>query len=93
MKMPARPYEVQLASLVKLVQSGTIPGDNVSDVLKSGDEPMIRDMLTNFGNPETVWGTYTTAMPWTQWQIDQAVADINAIKPDGVTVQGRFWAW
>jgi hypothetical protein len=94
MKMLAsRPYEIQLASLVKLVQSDTPQGNQVTDVLKSGNEDDIRQMLMNFGNPGTEWAPVTTALPWTPWQIDQAVADLNMIQPSGVTTSARFWAW
>jgi hypothetical protein len=94
-------YQAELATLVELVKSGK--GDRVIEVLKTGDEELIRHMLRNFGNPEdTEWADYTTASPWADWQITQAVEDLNMIKPEdaevkffaaGGSTQGKFWAW
>ena len=96
-------YQAELATLVALVQSGTYEGDQVMGVLKTGDEPEIRHMLQNFGNPaDPIWGKITAASPWADWQITQAVDDLNMIKPETVLPQsfaggeaaaGRFWAW
>ena len=97
-------YDPQLTSLVNLVKSNTPEGDLVMEVLRTGDEPLIREMLRNFGKPGTQWESITTAFPWTDWQIDQAVTDLNTIKPDSVKAQSEiaadegvegisFWAW
>jgi hypothetical protein len=96
-------YQAELATLVELVKSNTYEGDQVIEVLKSGDEEMIRHMLRNFGNPEVVeWAAVKMASPWADWQIDQAVEDLNMIKPPeasakmfaaGGSTQGKFWAW
>jgi hypothetical protein len=96
-------YQAELATLVELVKSNTYEGNQVIEVLKTGDEEMIRHMLKNFGNPEVAeFADIKTASPWADWQIDQAVADLHMIKPDepqamlfgaGEVATGKFWGW
>jgi hypothetical protein len=98
-------YQAELATLVELVKSNTYEGNHVIDVLKTGDEEAIRHMLRNFGNPDVAeFADIKTASPWADWQIDQAVEDLNMIKPEdeenfpksfaaGGVATGKFWAW
>jgi len=86
-------YDGELASLVNLVKSNTIEGNRVIEVLRTGDEFLIRQMLVNLGNPESLeWHDTTMASPWSDWQIDQAVEDLKMIKPPELGAL-RFWAW
>ena len=96
-------YNHELATLIDLVKSNTPESERVIEVLKTGDEEVIRHMLRNFGSPEDyVWKDITSASPWSDWQIDQAVLDLKTIKPvpDALgtlklasTGRGTFWAW
>ena len=86
-------YDGELMSLVNLVKSNTMEGNRVIEILQTGDEYLIRQMLTNFGNPENPqWRDITMASPWSNWQIDQAVEDLKMIKPSELGTL-RFWAW
>lgn len=85
-------YNHELISLINLVKSNTPESERVINVLRSGDEKEIRRMLVNFGNPEDYdWRDVTTASPWAEWQIDQAVKDLSLFKPKMETLS--FWAW
>jgi hypothetical protein len=102
-QMQAVNYQDELASLITLVQSGSEEGNQVIDVLKTGDEGEIRHMLTNFGNPEdSQWGEYTSVLQWTDEQITQAAADHSMINPGNTQYEmaalaavgeGKFWGW
>jgi len=86
-------YDGELLSLVNLIKSNTLEGNMVIEVLQTGDEALIRQMLANFGNPESIqWHNVTMSSPWSQWQIDQAVDDLKMIKPAELGT-ARFWAW
>jgi hypothetical protein len=86
-------YNHELTTLINLVKSETPEGFRVIEILKTGDEGKIRHMLKNFGNPEyPEWGDITSASPWADWQIDQAVKDLNVIKPAELA-DPYFWAW
>jgi hypothetical protein len=86
-------YNNELSTLIDLVKSETSEGERVIQVLKTGDEELIRHMLRNFGNPENAdWKDITSASPWSDWQIDQAVTDLNVIKPPELA-DPYFWAW
>lgn len=86
-------YNHELATLIDLVKSETPEGERVIEVLRTGNEEVIRHMLRNFGNPEVYdWKDITSASPWSDWQIDQAVIDLNVIKPPDVE-DPYFWAW
>jgi hypothetical protein len=86
-------YDGELLSLVNLIKSNSLEGNMVIEVLQTGDEALIRQMLANFGNPESIqWHNVTLASPWSQWQIDQAVEDLKSIKPPELAT-ARFWAW
>ncbi|MGE5222256.1 MAG: hypothetical protein ACM3PY_07455 [Omnitrophica WOR_2 bacterium] len=85
-------YNHELVSLINLVKSFTPESERVIKVLRTGDEEAIRRMLVNFGNPEDYeWADITTASPWANWQIDQAVKDLMIIKPEMEALS--FWAW
>jgi len=86
-------YNHELSTLIDLVKSETPQGERVIEVLRTGNEEIIRHMLRNFGNPEDYdWKEITSASPWSDWQIDQAVKDLNVIKPPDA-VDPYFWAW
>ena len=88
-------YNHELSTLIDLVKSGTPEGERVTNVLRSGDEEGIRHMLKNFGNPEIKeWQDITSASPWTDWQIDRAVADLEMIRPYDVEITAiKYWGW
>jgi hypothetical protein len=86
-------YSHQLASLVALVKSNTEEGNYVMSILQEGNEMQVRNMLMNFGNPTSIeWHHFTMAAPWTEFQINAAVEDLDAMKPPE-QVSAKFWAW
>jgi hypothetical protein len=95
MKMAQGPinYNPQLKTLINLLKSDAPEAAKVILTLQTGDEETIRHMLKNFGNPnDTDWFDVTAALPWTDWQIDTAYMELNAIRPPDDQAL-RFWAW
>ncbi len=85
-------YNHELVTLINLIKSNSPESERVIKVLRTGDEKEIRRMLVNFGNPgDDEWGYITSASPWANWQIDQAVKDLMIIKPEMEALY--FWAW
>lgn len=86
-------YHHEFSTLIRLIQSNTPQSERVIKVLKTGDEKLIRHMLTNFGNPEDPdWSDITMATPWADWQINQAIQDGLTVKPP-VQAALSFWIW
>ena len=85
-------YRDQLADLINLLKlpTGNPQASRVREVLHKGDPVQIRRMLCSFGSEEP-W-TQIEAAPWTEAQIDAAIADKEAIQ-DTSPVRLEYWAW